>query len=894
MRTPIRPLVLLVTGALGATACDDPLADEIWASRLELSTTALELRENESADLRATLFDQAGRPVVSPTRKYVFRWSVADSSIASLDGSGEVVRVSSEAVGETTITVTAEEVWTEDSGKTNNGKGNGGSGGGNNVLRGNATVKSKQQPTELRITGGNGQTGKVTTTLPEPLQALFLDKRGAPVPDLPVEFRIVAGGGELSDARATTDSTGTASTTWTLGTTAGPHHVEVVTEQLAGEFDAEATPGDPAATTIVSGGNQTARPGQALPAPVVVQVSDALGNGIAGVAVAWSVTSGGGSISGGSTSDANGRASATWTLGDVLGEQRAVASAAGFNAPITATASLTSPTQPASVRITSHIGTFTSIGQTARFLAEARDAAGNVLDGVTFTWTTTNPSVLEAGADGTMTARAVGQVLAIVAAAGLADTVAVSVTNGPTEVAPHTVALEIVRWSGSGTALVSTAIPLAPGMLMPGQTGNLRIVVGSEDKSLHVEGLTGRHRDGSLRSVLVQFTHSVGSSPIPATMHIGAARTTANRAKVAPALTLANPLPDAVIVPTDPDYLISTQIVGPTVRISQADSYEPRFRQLFRNGDNGNNGGDARFALHLSDYQTVHIDHIVQRNYYDRSLASFAHWVQTGDPRFFRWGVYYAIAYKERYFAPNGCVVQPFHAQIEGVALLYTLLGDEASRACVGTWARDFYAAWFPQVIDTEYVWADGRHWARLLEASHAAWRVGDASRDWPSLMRQTVNGYLPLQQADGAWRFRSSGWYSLNFMSGLLNDALIRYYEDFEADARIVPAIAKAADFLATQWLSEHGAFKYAEGHHVYDGGEAISDGPAPDLNLLIVNTFGFAYQRTGQAKYRTMGDLAFREGLQRAYIGMNASTHDKQYNQQFRSGFRYFAYRR
>jgi hypothetical protein len=894
MRTPIRPLVLLVAGALGATACDDPLADEIWASRLELSTTALELRENESADLRATLFDQAGRPVVSPTRKYVFRWSVADSSIASLDGSGEVVRVSSEAVGETTITVTAEEVWTEDSGKTNNGKGNGGSGGGNNVLRGNATVKSKQQPTELRITGGNGQTGKVTTTLPEPLQALFLDKRGAPVPDLPVEFRIVAGGGELSDARATTDSTGTASTTWTLGTTAGPHHVEVVTEQLAGEFDAEATPGDPAATTIVSGGNQTARPGQALPAPVVVQVSDALGNGIAGVAVAWSVTSGGGSISGGSTSDANGRASATWTLGDVLGEQRAVASAAGFNAPITATASLTSPTQPASVRITSHIGTFTSIGQTARFLAEARDAAGNVLDGVTFTWTTTNPSVLEAGADGTMTARAVGQVLAIVAAAGLADTVAVSVTNGPTEVAPHTVALEIVRWSGSGTALVSTAIPLAPGMLMPGQTGNVNIVVGSQEKSLYVEELGGRHRDGSLRSVLVQFEHSVGATPVPATLHIGAVRTTPNRAKGGQAISLSKPLPDAVVLPIDPRYLISTRIVGPTVPIAEADAFEPRFRQHFRSGDNGNNGGDARFALHLSDYQTVDANHIAGRNYYDRSLASFAHWVQTGDSRFFRWGVYYALAWRDRYFANHGCKSNPHNVQIEGIALLYTLLGDETSRSCLAVNARAMHDAWFPLLSDPTWQYTEGRPMARMLENFLVAWKTGDTSRDWAGVLRQTLNMYLPMQASDGAWRFESSGWYSLNFMSGLLHDAMIRYYEDFEADTRVVASVAKGADFLWTEWIANAGGFRYAEGEFTYPSGQGIHTNPAPDLNLLIVNSFGFAYQHTRQAKYREQGDLVFREGLARAWYGSGPGSADKQYNQQFRSGFRYFHYRK
>ncbi|MDF1502507.1 hypothetical protein PYV61_06130, partial [Roseisolibacter sp. H3M3-2] len=72
------------------------------------------------------------------------------------------------------------------------------------------------------------------------------------------------------------------------------------------------------------------------------------------------------------------------------------------------------------------------------------------------------------------------------------------------------VALGVWRFDGgSGAAVVSSGVPLAPGRLFPGQEGRVRVVVGAgsaaAEAAVYAAGLHSRHADGSLRAVLVQF-----------------------------------------------------------------------------------------------------------------------------------------------------------------------------------------------------------------------------------------------------------------------------------------------------------------------------------------------------------------------------------------------------
>lgn len=93
-------------------------------------------------------------------------------------------------------------------------------------------------------------------------------------------------------------------------------------------------PGDvgPASDLVlVSGDEQSADPGDELPAPLVVRLVDAEGNGVPAGAVTWVVGSGGGSVSATTvTTDAEGYASARLTLGPSPGANSVSAVVSGL------------------------------------------------------------------------------------------------------------------------------------------------------------------------------------------------------------------------------------------------------------------------------------------------------------------------------------------------------------------------------------------------------------------------------------------------------------------------------------------------------------------------------------------------------------------------------------
>lgn len=121
----------------------------------------------------------------------------------------------------------------------------------------------------------------------------------------------------------------------------------VMLSVLAGCGDGEMAPEGPLVASIQSGNGQTAGVGAVLPNPVEVRVSRD-GSGVAGVAVDWTVMSGGGSVaSATSTTAANGTASAVWTLGQAAGSNSLRAAVSGANgSPLTFNATATSGGPP--------------------------------------------------------------------------------------------------------------------------------------------------------------------------------------------------------------------------------------------------------------------------------------------------------------------------------------------------------------------------------------------------------------------------------------------------------------------------------------------------------------------------------------------------------------------
>ncbi|HEX4600052.1 MAG TPA: Ig-like domain-containing protein [Gemmatimonadales bacterium] len=154
------------------------------------------------------------------------------------------------------------------------------------------------------------------------------------------------------------------------------------------------TPTQIAKTATNNGDNQVGATGVALPTPLAVVVRDASNAPVTGVAVSWAAAAGSGSLTSSSNTDANGVATATWTLGANAGPLTATASKAGLTgSPVTfsATGQVQGATQLAQTTAASGNGqTDTVLATLANpYRVIARDQTNAPVAGVTVSWAVT-------------------------------------------------------------------------------------------------------------------------------------------------------------------------------------------------------------------------------------------------------------------------------------------------------------------------------------------------------------------------------------------------------------------------------------------------------------------------------------------------------------------------
>jgi len=203
-------------------------------------------------------------------------------------------------------------------------------------------------PSSIVIVDGNGQSATIGTALPEPVIVRVLDVQGRPVQGQQVTFTVMIGGGAIDPATRTTDANGEASSSWTLGPAAGSQQLQAratggaAPANLSVAINATAAASAASGIEAVSGGGQSATAGSTLPDSLIVRVTDAAQNPVAGIAVTWAAT-GGGTVSDASTvTGADGQTGIRRTLGTTAGPQATVASAAGLaGSPVTFPATAT-------------------------------------------------------------------------------------------------------------------------------------------------------------------------------------------------------------------------------------------------------------------------------------------------------------------------------------------------------------------------------------------------------------------------------------------------------------------------------------------------------------------------------------------------------------------------
>ena len=195
----------------------------------------------------------------------------------------------------------------------------------------------------LSIVDGDDQTGRVGEELPRPL-VVSVREGGAPITDHAVAFSIVSApaGVQLEPDTAVTGEDGRAFTHVVLGAETGAYEIAatlVVPDPVpppTAVFDGSAVAGAPDTLRALSPLNQPGRRQEVVEDPPSVLVLDRFGNPVAGAQVQWEVTAGGGEVSGGTLTGPDGRATATWTLGDAPGAQKLLARVEGAHgSPLT-------------------------------------------------------------------------------------------------------------------------------------------------------------------------------------------------------------------------------------------------------------------------------------------------------------------------------------------------------------------------------------------------------------------------------------------------------------------------------------------------------------------------------------------------------------------------------
>jgi hypothetical protein len=334
----------------------------------------------------------------------------------------------------------------------------------------------------LVLSSGNDQRGVVRSILSQPIVVRTLDANNNPVTGVSVEFAIDtipsgATGASLSTTSTTSDLLGYASTLLTLGDATGVYTVRATSSGLSGSPISLR-----AVASLVSGAYRLAYgSGDAqssgvltqLSSPLVATVFNADGNPVSGQVVSFAIDSLPPGSTGQSlgttlaTTDAQGRATTTMTLGNRIGIYRVSASVAGLGG------------SPVSYRLTSTVGLARTLalvqgtGQTKPigtaldipFIVRATDVAGNAVPGVTVSFSI---DTIPTGASGQSlriingTTDAQGLSQAVLTLGSKVGTYVVSASAGTLEGSP-------VRFSARATAGAASVVLVSSGDNQTGQ-----------------------------------------------------------------------------------------------------------------------------------------------------------------------------------------------------------------------------------------------------------------------------------------------------------------------------------------------------------------------------------------------------------------------------------------
>jgi adhesin/invasin len=344
-------------------------------------------------------------------------------------------------------------------------------------------------PASISISGGASQSATVGSPFGAPLSVVVRDGSNNPLSEVAVTFTIPVGGASaaLSAASASTDNNGAAFVTATAGGLAGGYTVVATVEGtgLSTSFALTNTAGAPANLIIISGNGQAATVGAAFASPLVVSVSDALGNNVSGAAVFFAPPGSGASA----TPNVNTRITGADGLASVTVSANIIAGGYGLQVSVeetllVATFALTNTAGlPASISALAGGGQSAAVGTafTAPLTVVVHDASGNPIIGATVTFTappggaSATLSAPSAVTDGTGLASLTATAGVITGSYSVTATVAgtsTSTTLGLTNLAGPAISIVVDGDAETQQTVVGTPFPLPLGVHVRDAQGN--------------------------------------------------------------------------------------------------------------------------------------------------------------------------------------------------------------------------------------------------------------------------------------------------------------------------------------------------------------------------------------------------------------------------------------
>lgn len=447
------------------------------------------------------------------------------------------------------------------------------------------------------------------------------------------------------------------------------------------------------------------------------------------------------------------------------------------------------------------------------------------------------------------------------------------------------VALAKLKEIPSNKPLISGAIPFAMGQLTDEKNFALVNEQG-EEISLALKVLARWPQDNSIRSVLVQFPFKIEHIYEYATLKWGTKRSSNDQKLVDPVWEYSEGM---IILPKE--WLCSSGILGEQVPTGQSEfkDYDDKIFKNFEDIKNKGWTGD-----------------VVTDNYYSTAHSFYQIYVRTGELKYFLAARRELLHYRDTQVIQDGEGKgqstknnDPRYIYTEALMDDYLLTGDPKSFRVLKNMAE--YLKTYLETERAYYPKTETKFWTERLIAFpflgvlNYYELTGDKSYlkvaeefmnnlyktqlEWPS-RGGFIHNLYSHDPEEGA---RQDEYGGSPFMAGLLLEPVIKLHR-LTGSETAADSLFRATDWLINEGLvSSQDSFKYTTADIYKDsGGE-------PDLNLMVVHAFGYAYRLSGYQNedYLNLGQKILERGVKQASLNDR-----KHFNQNYRNSGHYLAY--